>query len=202
MKKLLCLAAVGALCATMTYGDIGVKWLSSAGFYGNPGSWAAGPYPDSLGLRQLLWSPNDPSAYTVNSSGFAVGQTEFLLATYAPGGGSDYGQWNEGQTSSPILRNNANVGGANINNGYLYSRVFIDPVPDANDYYYQSPAAGPSLTVYDPFNIATLITHDSSFTALGEPVQLNRQVVPEPSVLAFFAIGSAVAAVRRMRKQA
>jgi hypothetical protein len=95
---------------------------------------------------------------------------------------------------------NSDVGGNNINSGYLYSRIIENSSPDPNTYYWQSVITGPGLTVYDEMNPATEIAH---VTAPNPPVTstCNLPMVPEPGTMGLVLAGLGMIALRRFRRK-
>jgi hypothetical protein len=99
-----------------------------------------------------------------------------------------------------LVFSNANVSGNNINNGYLYSRIFQDLTPTNGMWYLQSAPVGAVLTAYDPLNPLSTITYDST---PGEVAfELNQPVIPEPATWAFVGLGALAIFVRRRMKKA
>ena len=166
--------------------DIAVYWFSLGGAYNHGGLWDTGPWPDYHGLRQLIWSPDDPSthqAYERSDNNLDTNGTEYLLHTYVDSA-EDFAMWGPGGYS---VYSNSDVGGHDITNGYLFSRIFQDSTPSTGEWYYQSAALSPALMNFDVANPLSVISFNSTL-AYGNPVELNRQVVAGPALTLYVSL--------------
>jgi hypothetical protein len=202
MKRLFLSLMLSAGMAHTTLADISVAWDSDTYFYLNGGD--AGEYPGDYvpvdALHVLIWSSTAaPSTNWATLSG--VGDDEFALWNTpedmdAAGGIFNY-------IPTPQTFTDADVGGADINSGYLYSRIFSSANLSTNDWYFQSAAIGPGLTetIVDgvptlPINHTTSDFDDNSTLEMGVGAGMY-QVIPEPSVMALLGFGGLVLAIRR-----
>ena len=204
MKKIW-IATIAALFVAVgvVQADISVEWSTVApgGFYGQGGSWAGGTWLDGDALFQLIWSQNDPvassyMAYSGTANYLDDSGNEVLLTSFnVPANGSSvYGQfapYNAGVWS------NQDVGGLNINNGYVYARVFRGGTPTQDMWYFQSAPTGSTLSVYDPLNVLTAVGHEMSGGSARELGSQVQGVIPEPATWAFMGLGALVAFIRR-----
>jgi len=193
-RKLVVIAL--SLIAAGASADIGVTWKNTtAGFFNN----AAPPTGTLLGndaVHLLIWSLSAPPSVDYALAGTGVGSGEIVLYT-GPGPLSN-SQFNY----SGLVFNDTHVGGADINAGYLYSRIFQDSTVDVGDLYYQSPIfSSPALPEYDALTPSTVITHNTPASSGAIVLDLATTgvytVVPEPSVLAFLGLGGLALAARR-----
>lgn len=154
-------------------------------------------------LVHLVWSADDvysaPTGGSIPSVGDQYAGGDYLLfsaATTATSGWS-------GDFDGSATYNNGNVGGANINLGYVYAFVFQDGVPQAGDWYARSamitglgdaslptPPPPDSLDV-SPSSVARMVVH---------PASGGYQVVPEPSTVGLLLVGIGLVAARRFRR--
>jgi hypothetical protein len=208
MRHKLGMVVVGvAVClclSSASRGDIGLTWASSMGAYGHGGVWnpPVGVYPNGFGLRQLIWSSVNPASLLPDLGGLNyLDSNSYLLRTYSAGFDPDGAIWSASAVSTQTLVfGNADVGGHNINNGYLYSRIFQDTVPTQGMWFYQSVPTGSTFAVYDFMTPSTIINYDST---VGGPFELNSQIaVPEPATWAFMGLGALVMFVRRRMTRA
>ena len=186
---------VGMLMATQASATIAVSWGSDGTTYTEDG-----PYNYILGAYtvQLLWSETDPTGnqavdVSIDPNGLALG--EFLLRQETEV--DSYSIFSYGTE----LYDSTDVDGADINNGYVYSRIFTDTAMSAGSTtYYQSAAIGNSLPdgsiePLPPDNVISLIVVQG-----GGEVNASAQVVPEPATLALFGLGALVVGLRRRKK--
>ncbi|MCB1102431.1 MAG: PEP-CTERM sorting domain-containing protein, partial [Kiritimatiellae bacterium] len=88
------------------------------------------------------------------------------------------------------------TGVISLDQGYVYTRIFGSLNPIAGDYYFASEVADPSFRT-EPAGPPTSIVMNTDLV-LGN--ELNRLIVPEPSVLAFLGLSGLLMAVRRRLK--
>lgn len=201
MKTKLITIIVSLLLAYQAKATISVNFDSVAGGVANTGGTTLADLFSGSSLLQLIWSPVD--AYSVlNPIAGVVDSGYFILWSGTISGGVVGGDADSGAVYS-----NANVGGANINNGFIYGRVFSSTAPIAGDYY----AQGERISTASPFPDASSIptpppgqlelvsgagaVFDSENGLFMLP--LNNPIVPEPSVLAFLGLGGLALAARR-----
>ena len=203
------------MIAGSAFADVAIQWKSTTYFMlagGNPATYP-GDYLPTNALRLLIWSASAPPTTDYAAAGTGIGAGEYILwstATDPLRAGdtiNDSARFNFSGTA--IIKGDADVGGNNINNGYIYSRIFSSSAAVAGQYYYQSQAnLGPTITEYDPLIPTSNLEHTTSNVAFLELVDTNAvppngmyTVIPEPGslLLAFPVLG--VMAVRRMRKR-
>lgn len=189
--------------------QIGILWDSQTFFAlpGFVGSTEINEYVQPGALHVLIWSTTAPPAEDwANPNGDGSGAGEWVLfsgTAAAVGGDFDY-------RSSPLIFNDADVGGNDINSGYVYSRIFEGPTPTPESWYYQSLVnPEPTLIAYDAMNApSTTLDHRAASgtpfpgPALGDtsdPIYGAGmfQVIPEPSVFAMLGLGGLFLALRR-----
>ena len=198
MKYAAAISGLVAVLGITSHADIAYQF-SSDGTYRSSGSFAAGPYGDSSFLYQAIWSPSDPSGNQATTGG-GVAAGEYVLASGTSTLGYGYVQ---PSTAGLLPNEDGDVGGADINAGFLYFRIF-DSV---------GAAAGSELFQSDPVNTASgLVDVDlanppiapSAIAALnatgGSAQAYNSTVVPEPSTLALLAVSGVMIALRRARR--
>lgn len=195
--------ALGVACMALnSQADIDINWFADGGFYVN----GSGPNPadpgDYIGAAygsytvQLIWTPDDqisgidPS----NVAGSFVAGGELALATFVLN--NPYGDY----TGLGNEFFDANYGGVALHNGWVYSRVFGTDTPIVGDYYHASAVLEANL--YDPVNNpvpSQTLNQNQNPTGPFNSNELNLEIVPEPSVLAFLGLGGLLMALRRKR---
>jgi hypothetical protein len=193
MKKGLVGLMVLLVAVSAAQADIAVRWKSTSYMKDHNGTYLNGVTT----IHQLIWSLSNPSSYVAryNTPNY-LAPGEYLLNQ---GTTTDYGRFDY-SGSAPVY-DNSDVGGNNINSGYLYSRIIENNSPDPNTYYWQSVITGPGLTVYDEMNPdGTIITH---ITAPAPPTssQCNIQMIPEPGTMGLVLAGLGMIALRRFRRK-
>lgn len=206
--KIMKMLAVTALtmAAVESRADIGVSWSSTTYFLkagGNVANYPADYLPTNT-LRILIWSLNAPPAANYANPTTGIGANEYILAT-VNSGSDDSGLLD--LSAPPMVRADADVGGNNINNGYIYSRIFSSNAPVAGEWYFQSLVnLAPTLTSYDSMNPATILEHITS-DVNSDPLREMGvgsgmyTVIPEPGTLLLALPFFGVMAVRRLRRQ-
>lgn len=196
MLKKMIVSAV-ALSATLAYGDININWFGSVGFFDN----GTGPAPadpgDYIGsvfgsaTAQLIWSPDAivDNFDLANGANGWVENGEIVLNTITAN--APYGDFDGGVS----LYTDAAFG-VTLDQGFVYSRIFGSAAPIAGEYFSASAVLNPAL--YDAGNPAADFLDHNTGAAVGD--ELNIQIVPEPSILAFLGLGGLVMAIRRVRK--
>lgn len=200
MKKIIVTAMIFIGCIG-AHADISVNMQNSDWIY----------FPTSgnnlpLGaLVQLIWDSNADSSFSyatpvagIVPTGSQYDDGDYVLfsgLTTSSGGWS--GDFDGGSTTYDISK----VGGANINNGYVYMFVFQDGIPNAGDFYARSASIGPSLTMFpgsgQPPTADYLDITPSGAITLNA---LTVAAVPEPSTVGLLLVGAGLLAFRRMRR--
>jgi len=206
MRHLSIASVVIAACfclASTSHADINIAWWSSSGAYAHGADYTNGPWPNPLGLRQLIWSSVDPTNLVPDLADVNyLDANSFLLFAYSTNVLADGAYWDPSYINdgAELVFSDADVGGNDINNGYLYSRIFQDPTPTNGMWYLQSDPTGPALPAYDPQNL-NIIDYDSTPNdGNSTPFELNQQVIPEPATWAFMGLGVLAIVIRRLRK--
>jgi len=147
-RQLGCAAALVAMAATPAAADIQVNWLATLGFFANdavdPGNPAVpgdyirdGSQPGAGGvLAVLIWSPDatiDPPLATGASPavGSPAGTENDVVLNVHTGAFAPFGDYSPGTT----VYTNSSFGGANLQGGFIYARIFQDLSADAGDFY-------------------------------------------------------------------
>ncbi|MFC1468058.1 PEP-CTERM sorting domain-containing protein [Verrucomicrobiota bacterium] len=187
MKKIVMIIVMG-----MTFGavaDISLQW--NAGGYVQEHNLTWDEY---TGLAQLIWSSEDPTSHFGNytiADGLDKSGTEILLETYAT-------SWNYlAADGTAAVLTDADVGGADINSGYLLVRLYDTPSVVEGSYYYQSTIVQPTLMEYSALDITTIYDIDATG---GEQVIATIEAIPEPATMMIFGPGIAGLLAYRRRK--
>ncbi|MCB1071414.1 MAG: PEP-CTERM sorting domain-containing protein, partial [Kiritimatiellae bacterium] len=148
---------------------------------------------------QLVWSPDNlvSELDISNAANGWVSGGEVVLNTIV--GNNTYGDFDAGV----VVYQDANydTGAISLDQGYVYSRVFGSTAPILGEYYSASPTVDATLYSADPPSNPAFVEHNQ--LAGGDPIngsELDRLIVPEPSVLAFLGLGGLLMAVRRRLK--
>jgi hypothetical protein len=196
MKKMMAIALVAGM-AVAARADISINWRGQTGFYDN-GQFLVDPTGGILndgnsGLALLIWTPTaviDPVDPSNGGNGYVSGDDIFLDSVTILAPGNDYGAFanTEAYTDAAYA---AQLGTNLLANGFVYFRVFSDTTPANGEYYYDSGTldATPYTGLEAPQDL------DQSNLAQGN--ELNVQIVPEPTTIAFMGIGSLLVALRR-----
>ena len=190
MKKILALVLLSAISTTV-FADISVNWTST-GFVADSG----GGFGTTDRYVQLLWSAANPVGDTAvwgNANNLAAG--EYQLYASAVGNWASFATDQDGTASY----SNAQVGGANINNGYLFVRIFESSTVTASTHYYQATAVAPVLPTYDPVVPSSVINYDCTGGA-QQNATTSMAVVPEPSTVGLLLVGAGLIGLRRFRR--
>jgi hypothetical protein len=206
-KILLALIAVGFVMDATA--QIAIRW-DSVKYIGLPGTTSGSIEPTDYvpegAIHALIWSSTEAPGGSFLEAGSPAGTGEVVLfqGTAAAGsfGGFDY-------KDSAIIAEDADVGGVDINAGYVYSRIFEGTSIAAGDWYYQSQVnLGPTIPEYDNTVPSSVRLHNSTSgdafpgIVLGDTADPTYgagmfQVIPEPSVMALLGFGGLVLAIRR-----
>jgi hypothetical protein len=190
MKKSMAILSAVALMVAGASADLGVSFSNSDLFIANVGTdtgtdFDPASYLSDGSIAQLIWSADAPAGAM---PGVDVGGTmlagEFLLSTINLNTLA-YGAWGPGPG---LTYTSADVGGADINAGYIYARVF-EGVGAANEYYYTS------TKVIDTANWVLVGTDPSTVYSASVPeagiINIDAQgtqVVPEPATIGLMGI--------------
>lgn len=178
--------------ASVAYSDLAINWSNS-----NQPVYldhAGGPFVADGSLVQLIWSENgittsQPGLYNIRGGSLLPG--EYLLDSTTTGGG--YGLWKRALgNDGGGLYSDTDVGGADINAGYFYTRIFNNPPGDA---YHSYPflfepnfvdvnQAASSSYNYDPLDPLSVYSDNALG---GTPAVIP--AIPEPATAFLFVIG-------------
>ena len=200
MKKILVYMTALVVTAGSAMADIAVNWRAINGFY----NWNAPVSPldpddyinagGGSSLAYMIYSPSGTiTVDTGNIAGFLVGGDNVVVSIagnpVTVAGAADYGYFDFGN-GTPITGYGA-VGAT------LWSRVIDMSAPSAILQYFDGPAI--SAVAYNPAQPSLLPLNGQSPAGGADGSIGDRMiaVVPEPSVLAFLAIGGIALAVRR-----
>ena len=190
MKKKLLIALV-AMATTVAFAEIAIEWNSNSDRLGN--STFTAYLPTGM-YATLIWSATVPTAETSLLPTGIAETGEYLLAstlTATQGGGINAG-------GIAFTYSDAVVGGADINSGYFFTRIFDTVVPANNNYYYQGEATGNALVASGvPADLAKIygdslmLGNGTTSAIIDGPYAVNTQytVVPEPATIGLFGLG-------------
>lgn len=186
----------------VVHADLSIDWANSNQpvYIGS----SDGPYVSDGSLVQLIWNPNGittdkPGSY--NISGGSVLPGSYLLSRTTTAGG--YGLWSGplGNAGGGVF-DDADVGGADINTGYFFTRIFNNPY--GNAYWSFGGMLGfvdvnevdASSYIYNPLDPRSIYSDNALG---GSPAVIP--AIPEPSsmVLLVLSVGMGVFMRRRLR---
>jgi hypothetical protein len=179
--------------------------VASQGIYQTGGSWAGGAWTEASFLYQAIWSDLAPDGTHVATPGGGTqngqGASEFVLFSNPSPNSYGYVQYAD-TPAADTQKRDSDVGGNDINAGYLYFRIFTTANADGGDLLYQSAVVDTANDlvdvdldgVFSPGDISPL-----SATG-GGPQATNGTVVPEPTTLALLALSGMMIALRRTRR--
>lgn len=183
MKKMIILVSCLAMLAGTAAADLAIEWENNnMPIYAVGGSGSTGPFVEG-GMVQLLWSTSGaitaPGQYDVMGGVALPG--EFILDQTTTG---SYGLWSGGGG----IYSDADVGGAGINTGYFYTRVFgiLPPEgysPMLQDYFVDVALGHAVDFVYSPSDPSTVFSDNALG---GAPVY----VIPEPASLSLIGLAT------------
>jgi hypothetical protein len=200
------LIAVIGIVATVgnvgSHADIAFQ-VASSGIYQTGGSWAGGPWTEAGFLYQAIWSDLAPDMSHVATPGGGTangqGANEFVLFSRASVHSYGYVQYAD-TPSSDTQKRDSDVGGNNINAGYLYFRLFSTAAPVGGDKYYESAAVDTANDLVDIDLDGVFSPGDiSPINATGGGPQATNRPIPEPTTLALLALSGLVFAFRKPR---
>ena len=180
MSMLVCVLAAATGVATA---DIAVGWLQTAPVWSEAGAGNV----IAPGKAQLIWSATDTSGLLASTvfGGRATADEVILhsLDTAAAG------QWTLG--GATLVYDDSNVGGLDINAGYLFTRIFesTGSITVADNYItvtvwdpILATYTNPDLTVNAPFQTASVVLAPTGIDSQGTTV------IPEPATLGLMGI--------------
>lgn len=204
MKKIAIMAAVLGMAGS-AMADISVNWSAGAGFYnwnwndaGSAGGAAldAGDYINFGGgsaTAYLIFSTDNViDLDTGNLAGGLVSGNDSVVDTFSVVN-SPYGDYDAGPRGPASPPNYALYSGNNV--ATIFLRIIDTSAPGVGVLFQYFDTAPVIANIYDPAQPASqVLQHNST-----DPINGNQliAVVPEPSVLAFLAIGGIALAIRR-----
>lgn len=189
--RIKCLTFMVMLTGSVSFADITVGLLDNNGLFLDSGFTT--PLPAGS-LLHLIWSADN--VYAGFGAGSGPLDTEVSGGDYSAYG--DYLLWSgfttvdggwAGDLDGATNYLPAAVGGANINNGYVYAYVFQDAIPNAGDFFARSTMPGPVLgeqTNSPPDSPSFVVFADTAPQALDT---YTIQVIPEPSTMILMLLG-------------
>jgi len=189
MKKITMIAVV-AMFAGAAAADLSVEWRSQAG-----GVTDTTGSPDFLvgSTIQLLWS--DTSVITTdgeyNLNAMEAANGFYVLASSTTGANS---LWTEGGD----VYTSADIGNADINTGFFYTRIFQTD-GSVGDYFLDIPMAAGADYVYVAA-LPTTVFKDNVVSGVQNINANNTTVVPEPATIGLFGLGALSAWIIRRNK--
>lgn len=187
MKKVIIALVMGVGIAQA---DVAVEFVNNAGVVTTDGA----TFVDQA-LAQLIWSATYDAGVNLATPGGGLSAGEFVLAQLTTTSGFA-GTWSDQPIQS--VWSNANVGGADINDGYLFVRILNNDAMGAGDNYLQQWVQGPPLTVFNNLDPAT---EYSTLGQLGGNIGASTfQVIPEPATALMLILGGMGAWIFRRSK--
>ncbi len=195
MKRLLLLLLIFSIKANA---DIGIHFFANSNAIMKPGETTLS-ISSVLGAGnyvQLVWSTSDSGYQSDNLDSSLDNSGEVILATTTTSFG---GLFNAGTS----FYTNDDVGGLNIDDGYLFARVFESAAPTSGDYFLEMGLIHSSNAV-----VQSHIYGDSYATSLNNlgDTAIDSQstivgVIPEPTTVSLIGISTiGLAAYRRRNK--
>lgn len=193
MKLILSLSAFLLSCNVLL-ADVSVVW--TIGGYIQDGI-GLGGWSTTDRYVQLVWSSTDPSANQA-----VWGSTDYLASgeKLLYGAALDNYAHAENDIDGGASYSSSLIGVPNINNGYIFTRIFASSSIVSATPYYQSAAASTVAYNYDPLNPlpSAQIFYDSTVDYVNPTTSMT--VVPEPSTIGLLLVGAGLVAFRRMRR--
>ena len=201
--KTLAVMAAAAMVAGSASAGVNVNWYVTYGVYpngspdvvsGTPGSGLLGSNGTGSTILQLVYAGLDGIIDAVDpnnaGNGYAGGD-DVVWETRVAVDGANYDEWVvAGTTPNPFTD-------PTFTAGFVYARVFQDQTPIAGEYYYDTATVAINNLATDPAFAQSLYIGDS---AGGFGVELDTQIVPEPSAVILAGLGALMLAVRRRRQ--
>jgi hypothetical protein len=206
MRYVAIIGMVAAFGSISSRADIAYQ-LAASGTFADGGSFAGGAHANLGFLYQSIWGPSEPTQAATTGGGEEAGHFvlfESYAGTPITGYAENFGYiYYSDQAASATQHTDSDVGGADINNGFLYFRLFDTAAAAAGDRYYQStPIATSGLPDVDlsspPIAPAGIVPLNA--TGVGTPQAMTGTVVPEPTTLALIALSGMMIAIRRARR--
>jgi len=196
MNKRLFILVVATVTATLALADLSTDWRnSSKGIYDVGGAGSAGPFVVG-GVVQLIWSPTGITTTTGNS--YAVdasairGQITGIASEYVllRDITTTYGKF----TGSTDVFTSADIGGADINTGFFFTRIFQGD-GSGGQFFLDTDAVDASLWVYDdgagnspPVPDTATIYKENAIANTVWIDANNTTVIPEPGTFGLMGL--------------
>jgi len=208
ISLILCLAI--SLMAGVAWADVGVNWYNTT-YMADDDTNNPADYDNEPAYGEMYWStsstPWTPEAGDVSTTD-TVGMVHstdqgpvYVLDTVFTTNGS-YGRF--GSSIAPVVvYSNGNVGGANINAGYIYAMLFDDTnLVGLLTQYHVSSVFNTASYVYDVGNPLSFIQLNQAGGAGPYPGDdYGYNLVPEPMSLSLYGLGMAVLVGLSRRRQ-
>ena len=205
MRYVAVIGMVVAFGSISSRADIAYQ-LAADGTFADGGDFDNGPHAALGFLYQAIWGPSEPTGAATPGGGVESGH--FVLfssnaSTPITGYTENFGYiYYSDQAASATQHTDSDVGGANINDGFLYFRLFDTAAANGGDRYYQSTSIATS-TLPD-VDLSSPPIPPSGIVGLnatgGSPQAMTGTVVPEPTTLALIALSGMMIAIRRARR--
>ncbi len=177
MKKIITMMMVVAV-AGVAVADLAIDLKNNSGLVYQPGTTT---FVDRV-LVQLIWAPT-LNGIAQTDGGLDAG--EFLLNSLVTTSGFA-GTFSD-QPQGILVYESADVGNANIQNGYFFVRLFDDAGVANGDFYLQQAVFGPDLLEYDYMLISTIYGTNATIDG-GQLDAQGLTVIPEPATLSLMGI--------------
>jgi len=198
MKKQIIAFSVVALFALSSQADLSISFVNNSHGITTDSTPGSEVYLPAGSLVQLIWAPVDNIASRFVSGagvGGALKAGEFLLVasdTSEPTPWTGYGTWSSvvgGYDSS-------DVGGADINTGYFFARIFVNNAAYGTPYY-ETTAVDAADWMFDSNDPANQKPYDDSIVkydgeqagTISLEIQANATtVIPEPGTFGLMGL--------------